>query len=42
MPFDPIVLTLPGTIFNGAIVLLLVVVFVPATAAVLFMARSRD
>lgn len=42
MPFDPIDLTVLGTIFKGAIVLLLVVVFVPTTAIVVLMNRSRD
>ncbi len=42
MPFDPIALTVLGTIFSAAVVLLLVVVFVPTTVIVWFITRPRN
>jgi hypothetical protein len=39
---DPIVLTLIGTMFRGAVVLLLVVLFVPAVAVAWLLSRRTD
>lgn len=42
MLFDPIALTVLATIFREAVVLLLIVIFVPTVAIVSLINRPRD